>query len=324
MLSTLRPICFAFAIATTLTAGIHATATAAEWPERPIEIIVPYQAGGGADVMARAFASAAGNHLPQSLVVVNKPGAAGAIGWNEVIRAKPDGYKVALTAVEITFLKDLGLASFTHRDLIPIAKLNADPAVVVVRKDAPYQNIEQFLAAARQSSGTISVGNAGHGSMWHMSAAALAQKGGVTFNDVPFTGGTPALLALLGGHIDAVIASAPEVIPYVQGDKLRALGVMSAQRVKGLDNVATLREQGIDLQLGTWRGLAVPRGTPDDVVQTLRRATAEIMREPALLETMDKQYFSTNTYEDAATFAASMDRENAMMRDIASKIQLPK
>jgi tripartite-type tricarboxylate transporter receptor subunit TctC len=322
MFRTIRFIRALLPLTVSVVAAAPLSASAADWPQRPIEIVVPYQAGGGADVMARAFANAARNHLPQSFVVVNKPGAAGVIGWNDVIRSRPDGYKVALTTVEVTFLKDLGLATFTHRDLVPIAKLNADPAVVVVRADAPYQNIEQLLAAARKSSGEIGIGNAGHGSMWHLAAVALAQRGKVKFNEIPFAGGTPALLALLGGHIDAVIASAPEVAPYVLDGKLRALGVMSAERIKGLDHVPTLAEQGIDMQLGTWRGLAVPVGTPDDVIQTLRKTAQQAMLEPELREMMKKQHFTVDTYEDADTFAASMDRENAAIRDIASTLQL--
>ncbi|WP_326539609.1 tripartite tricarboxylate transporter substrate binding protein [Pseudorhodoferax sp.] len=314
----------------TLLAGLAAaglaatTAHAAGYPQRPIELIVPYQAGGGADVMARAYAHAVARHLPQSVIVLNKAGAAGVVGWTDVIGAKPDGYKMALTTVEITFLQYLGLARFNHESLVPIAKLNADPAVLVVRADAPYRTVEEFLAAARAPDANTRIGNAGQGSMWNLAAAALADKGGASFNHIPYAGGAPAILALLGGHIDAVIASAPEVTPNVLAGKLRALGVMSEKRIKGFEQVPTLRERNIDLVLGTWRGLAVPRGTPAEAVEVLKAATAKAMQEPALREAMEKQYFTTDTYEDAAAFQASMARESAALRQIAGAIDMKK
>lgn len=297
-------------------------AQTAAYPQHPIELVVPYQAGGGADVMARAFSKAAAKVMPQGIVVVNKPGAAGVIGWQEVIRAKPDGYKLALTTVEVTFLHYLGLAKFDQHALRPIAKLNADPAVVVVRSDAPYSSIEDFLALARKPDSNVQIGNAGQGSMWHMASAALAEKGKARFNYIPYQGGSPALLALLGGHIDAVIASAPEVIPYVNAGKLKALGVMSEKRIKGLGNTPTMRERNMDLVLGTWRGLAVPKDTPESVVNALREAAQKSMRDPELRQVMEKQFFTTDTYEDAPTFAVSMDKESAELKVVANGISL--
>ncbi|MDM0078088.1 tripartite tricarboxylate transporter substrate binding protein [Variovorax sp. J2P1-59] len=317
-----RTLRLALSAAALTLAAMPSLAEPSGYPQRAIELVVPYQAGGGADVMARAFATAAVKHLPQSVVVVNKPGAAGVVGWMDVIKAKPDGYKVALTTVEITFLHYLGLAKFDQHELRPIAKLNADPAVVVVRGDAPYNTIEEFLAQARKPDANVRIGNAGQGSMWHLASAALAEKGNAKFNYIPFPGGAPAILALLGGHIDAVIASAPEVAPNVLAGKLKALGVMSEKRLKVFEKVPTLRERNMDLVLGTWRGLAVPKNTPDDVVNVLKVAAAKSMQEPSLREIMEKQYFTTDTYEDAATFEASMARESAAIKAIAAKIDL--
>ncbi|EON18762.1 TctC [Cupriavidus sp. GA3-3] len=303
-------------------AAAPALAQPGAYPQHSIELVVPYQAGGGADVMARAFSKAAAKVMPQGIVVVNKPGAAGVIGWQEVIRAKPDGYKLALTTVEVTFLHYLGLAKFDQHALRPIAKLNADPAVIVVRSDAPYASIEDFLAQARKPDSNVQIGNAGQGSMWHMASAALAEKGKAKFNYIPYQGGSPALLALLGRHIDAVIASAPEVIPYVNSGKLKALGVMSEKRIKGLENTPTMREKNMDLVLGTWRGLAVPKDTPEPVVQVLREVAEKSMRDPELRQVMEKQFFTTDTYENTAAFTKSMAKESAELKVIASGISL--
>jgi len=305
-------------------AGLATTqvAHAADYPTRNIELVVPYPAGGGADVMARGFAAAAVKHLPQSIVVINKPGAAGVIGWNDVINARPDGYKLALTTVEVTFMNQIGLAKFAWNDMTPIARLNADPAVVVVRADAPYATLEQFIEAAKKPDANVRVGNAGQGSMWHLAAAALADRTGATFNYIPFGGGAPAVLALLGGHVDAVTVSTPEVASHVSAGKLRALGVMSDKRVKGFESVPTLKERGIDLQLGTWRGLAVPKGTPPEVIQVLKVATAKTMKEPSLRADMERLNFTVDTDLDSAAFEAAMARESAYIKDILSRVNL--
>ncbi|NUO73707.1 MAG: tripartite tricarboxylate transporter substrate binding protein, partial [Frateuria sp.] len=253
-----------------------------------------------------------------------KPGAAGVIGWTDVINAKPDGYKLALTTVEVTFLNYLGLARFGWDELVPIAKLNGDPAVLVVRADAPFTTLEQFLDASKKPGANTRIGNAGQGSMWHLSAVALADKAGANLNHIPFAGGNPALQSLLGGHIEAVIASAPEVATHVSSGKLRALGVMSAKRIKGFENVPTMKERNYDLVLGTWRGLAVPKGTPPEVINALKTVVAKTMQEPSLRETMEKQNFSTDTYEDQAAFQASMARESAYIKQIAAKADMKK
>jgi tripartite-type tricarboxylate transporter receptor subunit TctC len=224
----------------------------------------------------------------------------------------------------VTFLNYLGLAKFGWDEMIPIAKLNGDPAVLVVRAEAPYATLEQFLDASKRADANIRIGNAGQGSMWHLSAVALADKAGSTLNHIPFAGGNPAIQALLGGHIEAVIASAPEVAANVQAGKLRALGVMSARRIKGFEQVPTMKERGFDLVLGTWRGIAVPKGTPPEVIATLKTVIAKTMQEPALREVMEKQNFNTESYEDTAAFRASMARESAYIKQTAAKIDLKK
>ena len=128
-----------------------------------------------------------------------------------------------LWAVEITTLPHLGLAKFTHEDFVPIARLNADPAAITVRADAPWNTVEEFLAAARKAPNPLSMGNAGNGSIWHLAAASLEDRTGITFNHIPFPGANPAVLALMGGHVDAVAVSPAEVSVFVQSGKLKTL-----------------------------------------------------------------------------------------------------
>lgn len=305
-----------------LGANVHAQSpTAGGYPNHPVELVVPFQPGGGTDALARAFADATRKHMPQSMIVVNKPGASGAIGWQEVINAKPDGYKLAVITVEVTTLPHMGLAKFTYDDFQPIARLNADQAAITVRAESPYNTIEEFLAAAKKDSGKVSVGNAGNGSIWHLAAAALEDKASVKFNHVPFQGAGPAVLALLGGHIDAVAVSPAEVTTYVQAGKLKTLAVMADQRVKGFDKVPTLKERGIDLTIGTWRGIAAPKNTPPDVVAYLKDVTAKAAKEPALLEIMEKQNLGVS-YGDAAVFRANMAKDSDYFKVLMAKLNI--
>ncbi|MGH8833232.1 MAG: tripartite tricarboxylate transporter substrate binding protein [Polaromonas sp.] len=306
-----------------LTAGLSGTAVAQtrDYPSHPVELVVPFQPGGGTDALARAFAEATRKHMPQSMVIVNKPGASGAIGWQEVINAKADGYKLAVVTVEVTTLPHMGLAKFTYEDFTPIARLNADQAAITVRADAPWNTIEEFLAAARKSSGTVGVGNAGNGSIWHLAAAALEDKTQVKFNHIPFQGAGPAVLALLGGHVDAVAVSPAEVTTYVAAGKLKTLAVMADQRVKGFEKVPTLKERNIDLTIGTWRGIAAPKNTPPEVVSYLKALTAKAANEPALRDVMEKQNLGF-AYADDAVFKANMAKDSAYFKTLLAKLNI--
>ena len=219
-------------------------AMAADFPSRQIELIVPFQPGGGTDGVARAFAEAARTHIPRSIVVLNKPGASGAIGWTEMINAKPDGYKLAVVTVELVTLKPMGLAKFNQDDIQPIIQFNADPAAITVHADAPWNTLQEFLADARKTAGKVSVGNAGNGSIWHFAAAALGEKTGIEFNHIPFQGASPTVQALLGKHVDAVAVSPAEVAQYVLAGKLKMLGVMADQRVKNFAKGAHVQGNG--------------------------------------------------------------------------------
>lgn len=306
--------------AAALPAG-QASAQARDFPSKPIELVVPFQPGGGTDALARAFADATRKHMPQSVVIVNKPGASGAIGWQDVINAKPDGYRLAVVTVELTTLPHMGLAKFSYEDLTPIARLNADQAAITVRADAPWNTIEEFLAAAKKDSGKLSVGNAGNGSIWHLAAAALEDKTSVKFNHTPFQGAGPAVLALLGGHIDAVAVSPAEVTTYVQAGKLKTLAVMAEQRVKGFDKVPTLKERNIDLVIGTWRGIAAPKNTPPEVIAYLKEVSRKAADEPAFREVLDKQNLGF-AYADDVAFKATMARDSAYFKTLMGKLDI--
>jgi tripartite-type tricarboxylate transporter receptor subunit TctC len=285
--------------------SVFSPSWAQDYPNKSIEVMVAFQPGGGTDSLARAFAEAAKKHTNQSVVVYNKPGASGAIGLADVVNSKADGYKIAMLFVEVTILPHLGITKITQDDFIPIARLNADPAAITVKADAPWNTIEEFLAASKKSSGDIKVGNAGNGSIWHLAAASLEEKTSVKFNHIPFQGAGPAVLALLGGHVDAVAVSPAEVSVHVAAGKLKILAVMADQRSKGFENVPTLKERKIDLSIGTWRGLGVAKGTPPEVVEAIKGITRKAINEPIMREVMDKLNLGYS-YADDATFKLNL------------------
>jgi tripartite-type tricarboxylate transporter receptor subunit TctC len=238
---------------------------------------------------------------------------------SDVLNGKPDGYKVSVVIAELVILPHLGLSKFTYADFQPVARLNADPSAITVRTEAPWNTIEEFLAAAKAKPGEMKVGNSGNGSIWHLAAAGLEDKTGVKFNHVPYQGAAPGVVALLGGHIDAVAVSPGEVAAHVQGGKLKMLAVMSDQRLKAFDKVPTLKERNIDLSIGTWRGLAVHKATPPDVVTTLRTAARKAAEEPMLREQLEKLNLGF-AYLDAEAFGQAMQRDHEYFKQLVQKL----
>ena len=296
---------------------------AADFPNKPIELVVPFGAGGGTDVLARVFADAAKKHTSQPITVLNKPGASGGIGLAEVVGARADGYKIAMVTVEMAIIPHMGIVKFTADDFTPIVRLNADPIVLSVRAESPWNTLEEFVEAARKSKDPMKFGNAGTGGLSHLGAAALSQKIGATFIHVPFQGNAPAVQSLLGGHIDAVTSSPSEVSNFVTTGKLRPLGVFADQRIKGagFEQVPTLKERRIDLSMGTWRGLAGPKNIPADVMTALSAIAMKTANEPAVKEAMDKQNLGYSV-ADGATFRRQILADSALFKQAVEQLGL--
>jgi len=259
-----------------------------DFPTKAATLIVPYSAGGGTDAVGRAIASAAEKHLGESIGVVNKTGGGGAVGMTEGANAKPDGYTMTMLTVELTMLPHLGLTPTNHENFKPIAQFNFDPSSVVVPVDAPYQTIEELIEFAKANPGKVRIGNGGTGSAGHLSAVTMGEAVGVEFSHIPFEGGAPAVTALLGGHVEAVVVQPPEVLQQVLGGKLKILGIMSKERLDVLPDVPTFMEIGYDFgEIGVWRGVAVPKETPDDVTAVLTEAFMKAAEEPDFIEFME-------------------------------------
>lgn len=245
-----------------------------DFPIKPITLIVPYAAGGGTDITARSLAKATEKFLRQPIVVVNRTGGGGSVGLMEGANAKGDGYTVTFLPAELTTLPHLGLLPITYEEFKPIAQTNFDPSAITVRAESPFKTVNEFLDYAKAHPGELKMGNAGTGSIWHLAAVTLERGTGVKFAHIPFEGAGPAVSALMSGFVDAVPVSPAEVKKYVDEGKLRTLAINADKRSEALPGVPTLEEQtGIYVDFtSTWRGLAVPTDTPDEIAELLTNA----------------------------------------------------
>jgi tripartite-type tricarboxylate transporter receptor subunit TctC len=273
---------WAFAAAALL-AAIPVAEGAGPYPAKPVRIVVPFGAGGIADLTARAVADRLGETLGQPVIIENHPGAGGVVAAQTVVRAAPDGYSVLLisngTAVSAGLFKSLPYD--TMKDLAPVSTIAAFDLVIVTKGDAPYATLPQALAYAREHPGRLNIGTINVGSTQNLAAELFKTRAGVDAQVVPFAG-TPALIAaLLGGSVDLAVEILGPVRPQVEAGKLRALAVMGRARSRYLANVPTAMESGVkDLDVASWNGLAVPAGTPRDVVLRLNREVNEALRTP--------------------------------------------
>jgi tripartite-type tricarboxylate transporter receptor subunit TctC len=264
-------------------------AQAQSLPDGAVNFIIPVAVGGGTDMTFRALTEATRPHLGHNIVVVNLPGAGGAIGLAQAATKPANGLNLNSYTSEIFTLPIFSPAPFSGKDFRPIILVNEDPACLVVPADSKFSTLESFIAEAKAQPGRISVGNSGFGNIWHLSASAFAKKAGLDLLQIPYTGAAPTLQAVLGGHIQAFVASPPEVAPQVAGGKLKILAVMSDQRNAAFPDVPTLKEKGIDLSIGTWRAIGAPAGTSDAAVKVLHDAFAKGMQEKSFIEFMNQR-----------------------------------
>ncbi len=273
----------------TLALALAGSAAQAALPEGPVNFIIPVAAGGGTDMTFRALADASKNHLGHPIVVVNLPGAGGAVGLAQAANKPGSGLNVNSFTSEIFTLPVFSPANFSGKDFRPILMVNEDPACLVVPADSPLSTLEAFIAEAKAKPGRVSVGNSGYGNIWHLSASAFAKKTGLDLLQVPYAGAAPTVQAVLGGHIQAFVASPPEVAGQVQGGKLKILAVMSDKRLPSFPDVPTMKEKGIDLVIGTWRAVGAPASTSDEHIKLLHDAFAKGMKEKSFIDFMNQR-----------------------------------
>jgi tripartite-type tricarboxylate transporter receptor subunit TctC len=253
---------------------------AADFPTKEVQIIIPWAAGGATDLIFRALAATTGKYLGKAVVVVNRPGGGSAVGYTEGAQAKPDGYMLTSAVTPLTILPHQVTTAYTYKNFEPIINVVSDPSMFLVRADAPWKSLKEFLDFAKKNPEMITVGNSGAGGGVHLVALAFEKAAGVKFNHIPFSGGGPSVTAILGGHINAVSVSPPEGIEHVKAGKLKIVALFAEKRFELFPDVSTVKEQGIDFVMGMWRGLVAPKGTPPDAIKKLHDAFKQGMDDP--------------------------------------------
>jgi len=276
-----------------------ATATSAatvDWPTRPVTIIAPFPAGGTVDIVARTVGMKLGAELHQSFVVDNRGGAGGSIGTAALAHAAPDGYTIMVNHMGLAFNATLydNLSYDTLRDVLPVAYVGATPNVLVVTNGFPAKTAEAFLELARDKPGTINYGSGGVGSAGHLPMELLQSATGIKLVHVPYKGNGPALVDLISGQIQVMLATIPAVMPYINSGQLRPLATSGSHRSSALPNIPTLAEAGVKgFDYQPWYAFFAPSGTPPGVVDKLHDAVNEALQDPALARKLEQEGLET-------------------------------
>jgi tripartite-type tricarboxylate transporter receptor subunit TctC len=290
-----RPRVAALAILAAVALAVAGAAAADEpYPSRPITIVAPFPPGGVADLTARPVAAALERVLKNPVGVVNKTGAAGAVGMQSVAVSKPDGYTLLLALSSISIIPEADKIfgrppAFTVDQFAPIALISADPTILVVPADKPWKTAREFIEDAKKRPNQISFSSSGVYGTLHMAMELLQHAAGIKLRHVPGAGAGPALTAVLGGHVDALASGPAVVLPHIKSGKLRPLAGWGDKRVPSLPDVPTFKELGYpDAEFYIWAGLFAPRATPEPVLAKLREAMKAAVADPEFKGAMDK------------------------------------
>lgn len=264
----------------------------AEYPEKPIRIIVPFLPGGATDVLARTVGQHLSQRWGQQVLVENRPGAGGNIGAEAGAKSAPDGYTLTLTAAGIVAVNPhiyskLGYDSI--KDFVPITQLVDAPMLMAVNPAIPVRNLKEYISLAKSKPGTLSIANGGTGTAQHLAAVSFDRAAGISSLHVPYKGSPQATADVVGGQAAAIIDNLVTLLPQVQSAKLRPLAVTSRNRLPSMPDVPTMSEAGVpNFEAGTWYGLVAPAGTPQEIVNKLQREVVDIIRTPAVEENIAK------------------------------------
>jgi len=299
-------------------------ATADTYPSKPVNLVVAFPPGGAADIVARTTQPFLQEVLKQPVVIQNKPGAGGSLGTASVVASPADGYTVLMALTSIATNPEADRINgrkpaFELSQLQPIAQLNADPFVLMVRSESPHTSLKSLVEAARSKAGGVSYGSSGNYGTSHVATESLAQAAGVKLLHVPYSGGAPTLNALLGGQVDFVMFAPGVALAHAKAGKLRPLATTGTSRLAVLPDVPTLKESGFDSQYVIITGAFVPTGTPPEVVRTLRNAFKAVADNAAYKAKMEAAGAPVS-YLDGPDFAKSFDAEAQRLNAVLKRI----
>jgi tripartite-type tricarboxylate transporter receptor subunit TctC len=287
-------------------------------------MIVPFPPGGLADIVARPVAEAMSRDLGQPVVIENRGGAGGGIGMGVAARAPADGYTILMALSSFTVLPEADLVlgrspMYAMSALRPIARFTADPTVLAVRADSPWKTAKDFVEDAKKRPGAINYGSSGNYGTMHVPMEILEQNAGIKLTHVPFTGAGPAVVALLGGQIDAVSSGPATVLQHIKGGKLRVLAHWGNGRLESMPDVPSLKDSGYKAEYAQWSGLFIPSATPEPVAQRLRAAARFAANDPKVKEII-LNAGSPILYLDSPEFEKYVAADAKNMAEVVKKI----
>ncbi len=299
-------------------------AQAQDYPTKPVTMVVAFPPGGVADIVGRPLAAAMEKTLKQPVVVVNRPGAGGAVGTASVAKAAPDGYTILTTLSSISVFPEADRIngkppSYAMSDFAPVALVTADPTVLVVRADGPYKSVKDFVAAAKANPGKINYSSAGIYSTLHVAMEIFAQAADINLFHVPYQGGGPAVTALLGGQVEALASGPAAAIGQIKAGKMRALAGWGDKRLALIPELPTFKELGYNAEFYIWSGVVVPAATPAPVVAKLRAAVRAAVSDETFKSAMQK-VSTPIAYLDAPEFRKYWDADAARLKIALEKI----
>ena len=293
-----------------------AGAALAEYPERPISMIVAAAPGGGTDIMARTIAPFMEKYLGggASITVINKPGAGTEIGATALAEAKPDGYTIGMINLPHMIAIPIERKAAFHmiESFEPLANLVTDAAAFNVSADSEFKTLDDLVAYAKENPGSLTVGTSGIGGDDHLAMLMFEKAAGIDMTHVPYDSGGPVRAAVLGGHIDIGSFNVSEAVDFVNEGELRSLGIMGDERWEEAPDIPTFAEQGFDVAIAAHRGMAAPKGVPEDILEKLRMSIEKTMADPDFQEKAKEQKLPLR-YMPADEYLALLERMDADM-----------
>jgi len=311
-----------------IVAGLAATprANAAEYPARPIKLVVPYAAGGPTDVLGRLVGEFLGRDLKQTVIVENKAGAQGAIGAEIVARSEPDGYTLFVTAASIIVLNPMLYKKLPYdpaRDFRMLALVTDLPVLMEVHPSVPAKTVAEFVTYAKANPGKVNFGSAGTGGTIHLAGEMFKQMAGIEMTHVPYRGAGPALTDLISGNIQVMFDTLSTALPPVKSGLVRALGVSSEKRSADLPDVPAIAESGYpDYRVSVWYGIAAPAKLPDDIAQKVSASLDRALNDDAFRASLEKIGFPVFRPRSAASIAEFIDADRARWSAVIKQLNI--